>query len=311
MQEHDRGLLPPRTEAREAPQQGDLYFLWHQGTEEIFSGYGLTRRPGNKELLVGLLMVDRPRPADPRWLKEVEVTFGGYQLMPMTATGERGIACQMQIEPDSLSGLRQYPGAKAPAIKVALEPLLANPPKPVFALRWDEETRLWHSQFAPSAELPREIREVFERVGHGCLAAETNIGVVHVCHAADSDIGGFPNKPVLYHWRLIKMPTAPLIRLELAILDQPLNPYKFESFLNVAEEDQARVLAQLANQDWLYLAFHGDDLNHHFTKIVKHDRHQWQYLDELVMEAVDYWGEIPAERRDFDLAKAQFQAMEG
>jgi hypothetical protein len=154
------------------------------------------------------------------------------------------------------------------------------------------------------AELPEEIRQVFEAFGYGCLAAETNIGVVHVCHAADSDIEGLANKPVPYQWQLAKMPTASLIRLELAILDRPSNPYRFESFLNVAEEDQARVLAQLAGQDRLYLAFYGDDFNHRFTKVVNHDRQQWQYLDELVMEAVEHWHQIPPEQRDFDQAKA-------
>jgi hypothetical protein len=76
--------------------------------------------------------------------------------------------------------------------------------------------------------------------------------------------------------------------------------------LNVTEEDQARVLAQLAGQDQLYLAFYGDDLSHRFTKIINHDRQQWQYLDELIAEALDYWRQIPPEQRDFDRAKAQF-----
>jgi hypothetical protein len=79
---------------------------------------------------------------------------------------------------------------------VGQQPLLVNPPKPVFTLRWDEETRNWHSEFAAMAELPEEIRQVFEGFGYGCLAAETNAGIVHVCHAADSDIEGFANKPV-------------------------------------------------------------------------------------------------------------------
>ena len=146
----------------------------------------------------------------------------------------------MQIEPESFPHLRRHPGEKAAAMETALEPLLENPPKPVFTLRWDEEARLWCSQFAPPAELPKEISEVFDRFGYGCLAAETDIGVIHICHASNSDIEGFANKPVQYQWQLIKMPTAPLIRLELTIIDNPLNPYRFESFLNTAQEDQAR-----------------------------------------------------------------------
>jgi hypothetical protein len=80
----------------------------------------------------------------------------------------------------------------------------------------------------------------------------------------------------------------------------------FESFLSVAEEDQARVLAQLANQDRLYLAFYEEDFSHRFTKILNHDEQQWQCLDELVAEAADYWEMISPEQRDFDQAKAEF-----
>jgi hypothetical protein len=189
---------------------------------------------------------------------------------------------------------------------MALNPLLDNPPHPVFTLRWDEEVRAWRSQMATSLELPGEIKEVFKRFGHGCLATETNIGVVHVCHTTDANIEGFADKPVVYQWQLIKMPTAPLIRLDLVVLDNPAAPYKFESFLNIAEADQARVLAQLANQDRLYLAFYGDDLGHRFTKIVDHDRKNWQYIDELVSQATAHWRCIPADQRDFDRAKAAF-----
>ena len=292
---------------KETISKGELLFLWHPGTEEFFSGYGLTMQPESQEFLVGLLMVERPNPADPEWLKEVQDTFGECRLVAMAAAGERGLVCQMQIEPGSFPYLRRFPGEKAAAIRTVLEPLLDDPPNPAFVLRWDEEVRLWRSQFA-SPELPKEIREVFEESGYGCLAVETNIGVVHVCHAADSDISEFRDKAVSYQWQLIKMPTAPLIRLQVDIIDRPFHPYRFESFLNVAQEDQARVLVQLANQDKLYLAFHGDDFSHRFTKVIEHDNQQWQYLDELMSEAIDYWDRLPPEQRDFDRAKAEFQA---
>ena len=295
-----------REPSKETIGKGELFFLHHPGTEDVFSGYGLTMQPGSPEFLAGLLMVDRPRPVDPGWLEDIEATFGEYQLAPMTATGERGIGCQMQIEPHSLPHLRRFPGEKAAAIQTVLEPLLEDPPDPIFALRWDEEARCWRSEFASTTELPREIREVFERTGYGCLAAETSIGVVHVCHAADADIEGFRDKPTLYQWQLLKMPTAPLIRLEVAIPDQPAQPYRFESFLNVGAEDQLKVLCELANQDQLYLAFYGDDLSHRFTNVVQHDRQQWQYLDELMEEALHCWNEIPPAQRDFDRAKAAF-----
>jgi hypothetical protein len=39
------------------------------------------------------------------------------------------------------------------------------------------------------AELPQELREVFQGFGYGCLAVETDIGVAHICHAADAETG--------------------------------------------------------------------------------------------------------------------------
>ncbi len=115
MPERDNGSFSHWTETKEVPKRGELYFLWHPGTEDIFSGYGLVAKEGFKDYLVGLLMVDRPRRADAEWLKEVEATFGEYQLVAMTAAGERGIACQMRIEPESLPHLRRFPGGKAAA----------------------------------------------------------------------------------------------------------------------------------------------------------------------------------------------------
>jgi hypothetical protein len=87
--ERDRGFAARSMEAREIPQRGQLYFLWHPGTRDVFSGYGLVAREGFQDHLVGILMVDRPKPADPKWLKEVEVVFGAVQLVPMTASGEK------------------------------------------------------------------------------------------------------------------------------------------------------------------------------------------------------------------------------
>ena len=78
------------------------------------------------------------------------------------------------------------------------------------------------------------------------------------------------------------------------VMDNPNNPYLFESFLNAAEEDQAIVLAQLANQDQLYLSFIGDGLTYRSTKVIPHTEQQWQQLDEIIKEALMYYNELPA-----------------
>ena len=295
-----------REPGKEIINKGELYFLWHPGTENTFSGYGLTTRANRKDFMVGVLMVDRPRPADSDWLKSVEDTFGDYLLVPMTESGERGIVCQMQIDSDSLAHLHLSSFDKTAALTDALKPLLDHPPNPSFFLAWDVASNLWKSEFALPSELPPELRAALEQSGYGCLAVETNVGVIHVCHAPDNDIAGFANKPVSFQWQLVKMPTAPLLRLEMKIMDQPLNPFKFESFLNVADEEQAMILNHLANQDRLYLAFYGDDLTYHYTKTVQHDEQQWQQLDEIVGAAQEYWQQLPTDKRDFDKAKADF-----
>jgi hypothetical protein len=298
--------MPEREPLKETIAKGELFVLSHPGTIDTFSGYGLTLIPDSKEFLVGLLMVDRPKPADPDWLQGVETTYGECQLVPMTATGERGIACQMQVDSNSEQYLERFPGDKADAIQTVLRPFLENPPKPTFTLYWDQETHFWQSHFAYPFALPEELRQVFQLTGYGCIAAETNVGVVHICHASDTDIEGFANKPVLSQWQLIVMPTAPLIRLELTILDRPDNPFRFESFLNVADTSQVGILKQLANQEELYLSFYGNDLTYRFTKVITHSRQQWQQLDELVQQALNFWETMPQEKRDFDRAKEEF-----
>lgn len=294
---------------KESIERGELYFLWHPTTPDTFSGYGLTVRPGSNEVLVGLLMVDRPKPVDPQWLAEVERTFGEYQLVAMAATGERGIACQMWIEPESLPHLRRFPGEMAAAIEQALQPLLEEPPGPCFSLRWDQEQNLWTSEMMTPFELPPELREVLERTGPGCIPSETNIGIVHVCHAPDSDIASFANKSVLCQWELALMATAPLLRLKLVIIDQPQNPYRFESFINVGQEHDVKVLEELLSQEKLYLAFYGEDFSFRFAKVIDHDEEQRQQLHQLVDLANDHWRELPEGQRDFDQAKAEFQGL--
>lgn len=289
--------------------RGELLCLYHPGTNDIFSGYGLVMQDDWPGHLTGLLMVDRPFPADPTWLESIRELYGACDLVPMTARGERGLACQMHIEPDSLQHLRRLSPAFGRLLQEALEPMLEEPPSPTLLLRWDEERRLWASEMVVRQGLPPAIQEVFEYTGYGCLAAGSDRGIVHVCHAADKDIANFVNKPMAARWDLIEMPTAPLIRLELTVFDNPLNPCCFESFLNVADLKQRAVLTELASQEELYLAFYGDDLAYRYTSVLPHSEHQWQQLDDIIAQAELYWQRLPDEERDYDQAKAVFMLL--
>jgi len=132
-------------------QKGELYFLLHPG-EAQFSGYGLTMQPGALSPLVGLLMVDRPQPASVTWLGQVRERFGEAELVRMTRSGERGLACQMWIGEDSLTHVRPLAGAQTHALQSALSPLLMTPPSPQLDVHWDGTAKLWRSAFhAPTA----------------------------------------------------------------------------------------------------------------------------------------------------------------
>ena len=289
--------------------RGELLCLYHPGTKDTFSGYGLVITDDEPGHLTGLLMVDRPYPADPSWLERIYNLYGECDLVPMTARGERGLVCQMLVEPDSRQHLRRFDPALGQPLQEALRPLLEEPPAPALALRWDGERRVWLSEMVILDGLPPAIREVFERTGYGCLAAESSRGIVHVCHASDEDISNFIDKPAEARWDLIEMPTAPLVRLELLVYDDPRDPFCVESFLNVAAPDQMAVLAELAGQEELYMAFYGDDLTYHYTTVVPHGEQQWQRLDEIISRAEAYCQSLPPEARDFDRAKALYMRI--
>ena len=80
--------MKEREPRKEIIRKGELFLLWHPGTVDVFSGCGLTMWPGSQEFLVGLLMVDRPRTANPEWLERVEATYGECHLVEMTKAGE-------------------------------------------------------------------------------------------------------------------------------------------------------------------------------------------------------------------------------
>jgi hypothetical protein len=121
----------------------ELRFLWHPGTIDIFSGYGLAVAPAH---LVGRILVDRPGPVDANWLETIERAFGSYQLTAMTTNGERGLVCQMMIAEASMPYLRVLPHPHIGALRDALTPLLEDMPAVTLHLAWGAEHALWMSR---------------------------------------------------------------------------------------------------------------------------------------------------------------------
>ena len=294
---------------REPPSEvirpGQLYFLAHPESD-LFSGYGLTTHDGRNDRLVGLLMVDRPQRADPAWLAELEHRYGDYQLLPMTARGERGLLAQMRVAAGSLALLERFDHPIAAELSHVLQPVLDALPSPILKVRWDDEQKLWVSDFWVG--LPAEMQAVFDKMGYGCFAAERDDdSVAFLTHVAPADLLSLRYAPVVYDWQMIPMPTAPLIRFTSAVLDDPNHPYRLEHFLNVEDVAQSRCLARLAAQKELVLDFYGVENEYAFSKRFAHPDAMRARLAILVQQAIAYDSTIPAHRRDFDQAKAAFQ----
>ena len=113
--------------SKEFVGRGELLYLCHLETEGIFSGDGLTIESGQKDHLVGLLIVDRPHRVDPGLLQAVFNAFGECHLVPMTASGARGLVCQTQLEAGSVAHLRRSSSSRSEGIQLAMEPLLEQP----------------------------------------------------------------------------------------------------------------------------------------------------------------------------------------
>jgi len=118
--------------------------LWHPGTEDTFSGYGIGK---DTDYIIGLLMIDRPQIAPQEYLDEIRKEFGPYFVSPMTFDGCRGILCQMTIEEQSRRYVRRFDKELEDIILNNIDPLLEHKPKPHFMMGYSHELRLWTSTF--------------------------------------------------------------------------------------------------------------------------------------------------------------------
>lgn len=125
-------------------QNTDVRYLWHPGTTDTFSGYGLRI---DKDRIAGLLMVDRPCIAPESYINYIMETFGECDLYPMTTDGSRGVICRMTIAADSTQFVKDLGFHVNELILERFRPLLQNLPRPHFKMKYSPAHRLWLSEF--------------------------------------------------------------------------------------------------------------------------------------------------------------------
>lgn len=126
--------------------------------------------------------------------------------------------------------------------------------------------------------------------------------------AADQDVRGFKGKvPIQTYWELGHFECGSVLRMHITIFDRPDNPYRFETFINVASPEQLACVNQLVSQETLQLHFFDGRTEYVLTKEIKYPHVQRRQLENLTAQALQDLTKLgPA--WDFDLAKVVFQA---
>ncbi len=126
--------------------------------------------------------------------------------------------------------------------------------------------------------------------------------------AAEADLAGFRGRvPIQCQWQLGRYACGSVLRLLVIIFDRPDNPYRFETFINVAAPEQQACVAQLVDQEQLHLHFFDSRTAYVFSKGLANPVRQRQQLTALLALA-DREREHLGQVWDFDRAKALFQA---
>lgn len=151
--------------------------------------------------------------------------------------------------------------------------------------------------------LPPELTAFLKDQGpYACLTQATDQGTAYLLKAPASEIARARGTvPMFVRHQLFGLPSAPVIRTVLTLYDVPQHPLRFESFINVAADDQRADFAALANQDQLLLLFYDEQFRHRLSKLIPAglDRSIPEMLDraERLRKAIPPW------RYDFDTAK--------
>lgn len=131
--------------------QRRLYFLTHEGDQNVFSGYGIPFASSDKSHLLGILIIDGPYRYPKDYIKSLEDAFGEAVVGPVTVNGDIGLYTQMRIsDPYSLSLVRSdLYGRNLEETRYILNFALEKGciPKTRLKLYWSREKGLWISEF--------------------------------------------------------------------------------------------------------------------------------------------------------------------
>jgi hypothetical protein len=158
------------------------------------------------------------------------------------------------------------------------------------------------------SELPPELAEFLRGQEIAALLHGTeNEGTVLVVKAPRREIRSVQGRvPIELRHELYQHPAAPVVRVVTRIYDHPDSSLGLETFINVEDPNQRADYAALAEQDHLVMLFYDERLRHQLTKRVGTPNPE--AVTEVLTTADRLLDAIPADRRDFNQAKADVMA---
>ena len=156
--------------------------------------------------------------------------------------------------------------------------------------------------------LPPELAEFLRDQDLTALFHASDIGTLVVVKVPSQDLTTLRGPiPIGLVHELYEHPRSPVIRTLLTLVDRPQTPLRLETFTNPGDPEQHADFAALGEQDEVPLLFYDELLHHRLSKRLRNATAG--QIPEIVATADRLLTAIPANRRDFDRAKAE--VMEG
>jgi len=114
-----------------------------------------------------------------------------------------------------------------------------------------------------------DLKEIFKKIGYGGILTWTNMGCAFFCYIDTKTCRNIKGKLHNIKMEYYKIDGCPLIRFNIVIYDDLVNPLHFDSFLNVINEDHEYILEALKKQDRIIFHWYSEDFKYRGSTSVK------------------------------------------
>lgn len=154
--------------------------------------------------------------------------------------------------------------------------------------------------------LPDSVKSIFHRMDYGALPSADDRDQVNVFIKLPYQTAQSLERPLPVRHFLFMVPTprAPVVVWFFEIMDNPQDPLRIDTYLNIMNRVQARNLERLIRQKIVPMHFvNGVDLSIVITQGVLSPPN----ASVVFRDAMAHAGRIPQDQYDFDTAKLIFQ----